>query len=100
MLEKPDIPDEKIIACLQKEYGLLLTRLAFLQLAEFLRPQREMILELIGRAEQLAQVLASRSPEWALCHSDIHPENLFIDSQSTLFIVVGLTRCLHPRSAT
>lgn len=58
-----------------------------LQLAEFLLPKGETILELIGRAERLAQILASRSPEWVLCHSDIHPGNLFIDSPSSLFIV-------------
>ena len=30
MLEKPDIQDEKIIACLQAEYGLLVAQIAFL----------------------------------------------------------------------
>jgi spectinomycin phosphotransferase len=32
MLEKPDIQDEKIIACLQAEYGLLVAQVAFLPL--------------------------------------------------------------------
>jgi len=32
MLEKPDIQDEKIIACLQAEYGLLIGQLTFLPL--------------------------------------------------------------------
>ena len=32
MLEKPDIPDELIISCLQEEYGLLIVRLEFLPL--------------------------------------------------------------------
>jgi spectinomycin phosphotransferase len=32
MLEKPDLRDEKIIACLQDEFGLLATRIAFLPL--------------------------------------------------------------------
>jgi len=32
MLEKPDIQDEKIIACLQDEYGLLVVQVAFLPL--------------------------------------------------------------------
>ena len=57
------------------------------QLAEFLLPRRETILELIECAEQFAQILASRSPEQVLCHSDIHPGNLFIDSQGNLFVV-------------
>jgi spectinomycin phosphotransferase len=32
MLEKPDLPDEKIAACLQKEYGLTAVQLTFLPL--------------------------------------------------------------------
>ena len=32
MLEKPNIQDEKIIACLQVEYGLQIIQLAFLPL--------------------------------------------------------------------
>ena len=32
MLEKPDLPDEKIIACLQADYGLQITHVAFLPL--------------------------------------------------------------------
>ena len=32
MLEKPEIPDEKILACLQAEYGLPVLQIAFLPL--------------------------------------------------------------------
>src|SRR5687768_13391372 len=32
MLEKPDLPDETIIACLHAEYGLRITQIAFLPL--------------------------------------------------------------------
>src|SRR3990172_7009683 len=32
MLEKPDLKDEKIIACLQNEYGLKVAQVAFLPL--------------------------------------------------------------------
>ena len=32
MLEKPALSDEKILTCLQEEYGLQFTRLAFLPL--------------------------------------------------------------------
>jgi spectinomycin phosphotransferase len=32
MLEKPDLQDEKIGACLQDEYGLLAVQVAFLPL--------------------------------------------------------------------
>lgn len=48
-------------------------------LASFLLPKRETILDFIGHAERLARVPASRSTEMVLCHSDIHPGNLFID---------------------
>jgi spectinomycin phosphotransferase len=56
-------------------------------LAAFLGSRRETVLDLIGRAEQLAHALVSRSMELVLCHSDIHPGNLFIDTKGTLFIV-------------
>jgi spectinomycin phosphotransferase len=58
-----------------------------LGLAEFLRPKREIFLDLIGRAKQLAHTLASRQTKFVLCHSDIHPGNLFIDKNGPLFIV-------------
>jgi len=56
-------------------------------MAMFLRSKREMILGAIERAEQLAHVMVSRSMEFVLCHSDIHPGNILIDTQGTLFIV-------------
>lgn len=56
-------------------------------MAAFLQSKRTMILDAVGRAEQLAHTMASRSMEYVLCHGDIHPGNLFIDSQGTLFIV-------------
>ena len=45
------------------------------------------MLDLIGRAERLAPVMAARELEFVLCHTDIHPGNLFIDTKGTLFIV-------------
>jgi spectinomycin phosphotransferase len=56
-------------------------------MSEFLQSKREMIMHALGRAEQLAQDMASRSLEFVLCHSDIHPGNLFIDTKGSLFIV-------------
>jgi spectinomycin phosphotransferase len=66
-------------------------------LAAFLLPKRETILEFIGHAEQLARALASRSPEMVLCHSDIHPGNLFIDKNGILFIVDWDSPVLAPK---
>ncbi len=56
-------------------------------LAAFLLPKRDTILHFIERAQELARVLASRSTEMVICHSDIHPGNLFIDTSGTLFII-------------
>ena len=66
-------------------------------LAAFLLPKRETILDFIGHAEQLARVLASRSTEMVLCHSDIHPGNLFIDKEGALFIVDWDSPVLAPK---
>lgn len=57
------------------------------QWAAFLRSKRDTILDHIRRADRLARMLASHSMEEVLCHSDIHPGNLFIDRDETLFIV-------------
>jgi spectinomycin phosphotransferase len=53
----------------------------------FLQSKREMILNAVVRAEQLAHVMSSRSMEFVICHSDVHPGNLFIDKEGSLFIV-------------
>ncbi|HSL43993.1 MAG TPA: phosphotransferase [Anaerolineales bacterium] len=66
-------------------------------LASFLLPKRETILNFIGHAERLAQALASRSTELVLCHSDIHPGNLFIDKNGALFIVDWDSPVLAPK---
>jgi spectinomycin phosphotransferase len=66
-------------------------------LAAFLLPRRETVLDFIGHAERLARVMASRSPEMVVCHSDIHPGNLFIDKNDTLFIVDWDSPVLAPK---
>ncbi|MEO5887250.1 MAG: phosphotransferase [Anaerolineales bacterium] len=66
-------------------------------LAAFLLPKRETILDFLGQAERLAQVLAARSTDMVICHSDIHPGNLFIDKKGTLFIVDWDSPILAPK---
>lgn len=66
-------------------------------LAAFLLPKRETVLDFIRQAERLSRVLASRSMEMVLCHSDIHPGNLFIDKHGTLFIVDWDSPLLAPK---
>jgi len=57
------------------------------QLAAFLMAKRDETADLVGRAERLAQALRSRSPEFVLCHSDVHAANILIDANDALYIV-------------
>jgi spectinomycin phosphotransferase len=58
-----------------------------LELVDFLNSKKGEILEIVKRAEQLAQLLAEQRPEFILCHSDIHGWNLFIDDHGALYMV-------------
>jgi len=58
-----------------------------LDLADFLTSKKGEILEIVKRAEQLAQLLLEQLPEFILCHSDIHGWNLLIDNLGALYIV-------------
>jgi spectinomycin phosphotransferase len=58
-----------------------------IKLAAFLKAKRDGILDLLGRAERLAQALQARSPEFVLCHSDVHAGNILIDADDALYIV-------------
>lgn len=57
------------------------------RLAAFLRAEQDEILDLVGRAERLVLALRGRSPEFVLCHSDIHAGNILIDTNDSLHIV-------------
>ncbi len=57
------------------------------KLAALLKTRRDEILDLIGRAERLALALLARSPEFVVCHSDIHAGNILIDTNGSLHIV-------------
>jgi spectinomycin phosphotransferase len=58
-----------------------------LELAAFLRNRRAGILNLVQRAEQLAESLARESLELVLCHADIHASNVLVDGRDALYIV-------------
>lgn len=58
-----------------------------LKLLAFLQKYRDTIQRLVDRAEQLAQKIQTQSPEFVLCHSDIHGGNVFIANDGTLYIV-------------
>ena len=68
-----------------------------IKLAAFLKAQRDEILDLVGRAEQLALALQARSPEFVLCHSDIHAGNILIDANDDLYIVDWDNPILAPK---
>jgi spectinomycin phosphotransferase len=55
--------------------------------AAFLKARGGDILDLVTRAERLAQALQARSPAYVLCHSDLHAGNLLIDANSAFYIV-------------
>lgn len=57
------------------------------KLAEILNENRKAIRNLIGRAEQLAQQLQLHTPDFVLCHSDIHGANILIADDQEFYIV-------------
>jgi spectinomycin phosphotransferase len=58
-----------------------------LELAAFLRRRRAEILDLVQRAEQLAESLSGEPLEFVLCHADIHASNVLVDGRDALYIV-------------
>jgi len=67
----------------QQPFGESVTR----ELAIFLKSKKGEMLEIVRRAERLAQYLLEQPPEFILCHADIHGWNLFIDNHGALYIV-------------
>lgn len=57
------------------------------KLAAFLKTKRAEALDLVGRAEQLAQALQAGYPEFIVCHSDIHAGNVLIGADDAFYIV-------------
>lgn len=58
------------------------------KLTAFLNAKRDEILDLVTRAECLAEILQARLPEFVVCHSDLHAGNILIgDSTDALYIV-------------
>ena len=67
------------------------------ELAAFLWVRRDQILDLVGHAELLASALTARSPEFVLCHSDIHAGNVLIAASGPLYIVDWDNPILAPK---
>ena len=58
-----------------------------LKLKAFMKEHRVIIHRLINRAEFLSQKIQKQSPEFVLCHSDIHGGNVLIDGKGAIYIV-------------
>jgi spectinomycin phosphotransferase len=67
------------------------------ELAAFLRTKRNETLELIERAGKSAHLLQARTPEYILCHGDIHGWNLLIDPTGALYMVDWDTLIFAPK---
>ncbi|UCC53207.1 MAG: aminoglycoside phosphotransferase family protein [Anaerolineaceae bacterium] len=65
--------------------------------AAFLMSKHDEILFLVGRAEELALVLQARSPEFVLCHADIHAGNVLINNDDAFYIVDWDEAILAPK---
>lgn len=58
-----------------------------LKFSKFLKEKFTIIRQLVDRAEQLAEKVRVQSPEFVLCHSDIHGGNVLIDDNDIVYIV-------------
>ena len=58
-----------------------------MKLISFMKDNAEDIHTIVDRAEQLGHKLQDQSPEFVLCHSDIHGGNVLMDGNNTLYIV-------------
>jgi spectinomycin phosphotransferase len=67
------------------------------ELADFLKTKEDEILELVERAARFARMLQEQSPEFILCHADIHGWNLLIDAAGALFMVDWDTLIFAPK---
>jgi spectinomycin phosphotransferase len=68
-----------------------------LELAAFLRRRRVEILDLVRRAEQLADSLAAEFLPFVLCHADIHGSNVLVNGRNALYIVDWDNPMLAPK---
>jgi spectinomycin phosphotransferase len=55
--------------------------------AAFMQAKRVETADLVARAERLAQALQARSPEFIVCHSDIHAGNILVTAHGEFYIV-------------
>ncbi len=67
------------------------------EVAAFLQSKREVVFDLVARAERLAQALKGNSPEFIVCHSDLHAGNIHTTLDGALYIVDWDAPILAPK---
>jgi spectinomycin phosphotransferase len=67
------------------------------QLAVFMTTKANEILYLVRMAEQLSQILQMQTPEFVLCHSDIHAGNILCNTDESIYIVDWDNPILAPK---
>jgi spectinomycin phosphotransferase len=67
------------------------------EVAALLKAKRHEIADLVRRAERLAVELQARSPDFVLCHSDIHAGNVLIGAAEDLYVVDWDSPILAPK---
>ena len=67
------------------------------EVAAFLRANRTAIQTLVAHAARLAQRLCAQTPEFVLCHTDVHAGNLLIGADGVLYIVDWDAPLLAPK---
>jgi spectinomycin phosphotransferase len=68
-----------------------------LKLLIFMKKHTLMIQRLVDRAEQLGQKIQEQSPQFVLCHSDIHAGNVLIENDGAIYIVDWDQPIMAPR---
>ena len=67
------------------------------QTAFFLKTKKNIIEKLLERTQERALLLQQNSPEFVLCHADLHKWNVLIDKDGTLYIVDWDTIIFAPK---
>jgi spectinomycin phosphotransferase len=88
---------DQVTTVLGRIAGDALAEAAPAKLVELLEARRSTIVDLVRRAERLAQSLQHRTPEFVVCHSDLHAGNLLIDGTDALYIVDWDSPILAPK---
>lgn len=67
------------------------------KLAALLKMRRAEVLDLVERAERLAEALITRPPQLVCCHSDLHGANILITANDAFYIVDWDNPILAPK---